>query len=224
MFGTHRTGSTLVTLMLYESMMHVYPGGNLNEVFSDQTPLKTDPLDQKLQYVLDNPSCFKLLEYQIKAVNQTLEIDLQAVLQTKYDILYVERRDFVAQALSYQFLLRCMDKNISAEHIDRFVYVDHDTEHLLASVERYHEIKKLRAGITIYYEDLVNSGNLGRYLNRQLGLPVPLHRKKSQRFQYGQSANYVQKPQGTYKDFVENPEDMEKHFGSLQQRIQRLGS
>lgn len=230
--GTPRTGTTLLSMILCHllSFKHRYKC-HLGEVFN-YSFFKTESNLTELEYYQDRlnlilSDCFfiKILENQIGYVENKINVDLLKLITEKYDVIYIERKNYFEQALSWNYFLE-KTYNFNSCQADKFKFNYKLMTWLFSSIERYKRIKTIYPSKypTIFYEDFIPVKNKIRYLERVLNIDTNHLPKKEKIITNNLSANKIERDNFPYFDMVENKEYLMSFKKEIRMKISYLNN
>ena len=193
-----RCGGTVTGKMLYNIAHHKFGSKNYLNQYTTVTPNyyelfeSRDGIIQRVAYQREkngfaaefanrNATVRKRVQmletdprYTMKVFAHDVSPEIHDFFKTQYDFIFLERRDTLAQVLSY---VTAMTTNKHEYRKDeQFTQSYFDFEHclvLLDNLFQYSRLKKQNPGAkVIYYEDLMALGGNTAALQQLLGLPV----------------------------------------------------
>ena len=193
-----RCGSTVTGKMLYNIAHHRYGSKNYLNQYTTVLPQyysefeRRDGRIQQVTYRREKNGFFKEFENRAAVIHERVQLlqgdtrytmklfaddltpEILEFLQAHYDFIFLERRDTLAQVLSYSTMM--VTNRHEYRQVDQFSHSYFDIRHCLLFLNymiQYKRIKKQNpAAKVIYYEDLMELGGNTAALQQLLGLPV----------------------------------------------------
>ena len=193
-----RCGSTVTGKMLYNISHHRYGSKNYLNQYTTVLPQyysefeRRDGRIQQVTYRREKNGFFKEFENRAAVIHERVQLlqgdtrytmklfaddltpEILEFLQAHYDFIFLERRDTLAQVLSYSTMM--VTNRHEYRQVDQFPHSYFDIRHCLLFLNymiQYKRIKKQNPDAkVIYYEDLMKLGGNTAALQQLLGLPV----------------------------------------------------
>jgi len=138
---------------------------------------------ERIQMLQDNH-----FKYMIKLIPYMIDDYTIEFLNSQYDFIYLERRDKLAQLLSYTALKTEGVTHYSKDDTSSIDEIEFDPKflYLLDKIYKdYYKIKQLHPGPTLYYEDLmskeITEETILKYLDKDIKInnPLTIHTRPS---------------------------------------------
>lgn len=229
--GTPGTGTTLLTLMLdsllkskYQYKKILWEAFNYDYFKTKSSLTESEFYQDRLNLILSDVFFIKFFEHQIKIIKDNTDIKLLDFITKKYDVVYIERKNYFEQALCYNYYYES-NKNSNFQK-DEFTFNYDLTKWLLKSIERYKNLKICYPSkyTTIFYEDFTSLENKVSFLQTRLNIDLThlseIHISKMNNLYY----NKFQRNKVSYFDMVKNKEYMMSFKKEIRQRLSYLSN
>lgn len=195
---TPRTGSTMITAMMYNLASQWWGAKNnlreyftftpfytrtwdvVNGVIESTSFVKGSDVHAKINKDYVNEERLKRLGLLLQDSNYTFKVfpydltpEIFNFIKDNYHIIYLERRDKISQMLSFMNLTTINVPHYTADSdtIKSYTYDRHYAGILMDVIDKYYNIKNVTPGKTLYYEDFMAYGANEDALIRLLDLP-----------------------------------------------------
>lgn len=229
--GTPGTGTTLLTLILdsllkskYQYKKILWEAFNYGYFKTKFSLTESEFYQDRLNLILSDVFFIKFFEHEIKLIKDNTDIKLLDFITKKYDVVYIERKNYFEQALSYNYYYES-SKNSNFQK-GEFTFNYDLTKWLLKSIERYKNLKICYPSkyTTILYEDFISLENKVSFLQTKLNIDLThlseIHISKMNNLYY----NKFQRNKVSYFDMVKNKEYMMSFKKELRQRLSYLSN